>query len=220
LNINQIIIYIFDFPFSFNLTAGVLLWPVVFVMTDIINEYYGKKGVKFLSNLTVILLAYAFFMLYLAIHLAPADWWIASKKEAGISNMQTAFAQIFGQGIAIIIGSLTAFLLGQIIDVVIFHKIKQFTGERFIWLRSTGSTLVSQLIDSFVVLFIAFYLIPKYTNAQPWPLKMVLAICAGNYIYKFIIAVILTPAIYIAHYFIERYLGHDVAAEMKKQAAR
>ncbi len=64
---------------------------------------------------------------------------------------------IFRQGLWIIIGSMVAFLIGQVLDVLVFHRIKKITGEKRIWLRATGSTLVSQLVDSFVVLFIAFY---------------------------------------------------------------
>ncbi|MCB9034031.1 MAG: queuosine precursor transporter [Chitinophagales bacterium] len=218
LGLQPINLNIFNNNFSFNLTTGVLLWPVVFVMTDIINEYYGTRGVKFLSNLTVGLLAYAFLIFYLAIKLVPADWWITSKASGGVPNMQNAFQQIFGQGIAIIVGSLIAFLLGQLIDVVVFHKIKKHTGEKYIWLRSTGSTLVSQLIDSFVVLFIAFYLIPKYITGNPWAFSLVLTICIGNYIYKFIVAVLLTPVIYIIHNIIEKYLGEELADDLKKDA--
>lgn len=214
---------LFGNEFSFNLTAGVLLWPVVFIMSDINNEYYGEKGVRFLSYLTVVLLAYAFFMYYLAIHLVPAGWWPGSKEAQGVPDMQRAYAQIFGQGTAIILGSLIAFLIGQIVDVVVFHRIREWTGEKYIWLRATGSTIVSQFIDSFVVLFIAFYLYPKYisdANGPAWAFNVVMSICIGNYIYKFIMAVLLTPVIYLVHNVIEKYLGHELAAEMKKTAIK
>ena len=81
---------------SLELSAGVLLWPIVFVMTDVINEYYGKKGVRLLSYLAVGLISYAFLMVYFAIGLAPTDWWPTSYD--GIDNMQTAFEATFGQG--------------------------------------------------------------------------------------------------------------------------
>lgn len=223
LGISPFKIPLFGHMFSFNLTAGVLLWPVVFIMTDIINEYYGERGVKFLSYLTAGLLAYAFFMYYLAIKLVPADWWIVSKTEQDVPNMQAAYVQIFGQGIAIILGSLVAFLIGQIVDVVIFHKIKKWSGEKYIWLRSTGSTVVSQFVDSFVVLMIAFYLYPKYisdANGKAWSFALVMSICVGNYIYKFLMAVVLTPVIYIVHNWIEKYLGHEIAKEMKDNAVK
>ena len=215
-------ISLFGSKYSFNLTCGVLLWPVVFVMTDIINEYYGRKGVKFLSWLTIGLIAFGFIMVFGAIQTAPNEWWVTSKKEAGIENMSTAYNGIFGQGLGIIIASMTAFLVAQLVDVLVFHKIKKVTGEKKIWLRATGSTVVSQLIDSFIVLLIAFYFYPKWVPGQgePWPFDQIIAICIVNYIYKFSMAILLTPVIYLVHNRIERYLGHDKAAEMKQAAMR
>ena len=211
---------LFGGDFSFNLTAGVLLWPVVFIMTDIINEYYGQKGVKFLSYLTAGLISFAFLLFFFAIRLTPADWWVGSKANAGVNDMQAAYGAVFGQGLWIIIGSLTAFLIGQILDVLVFHKIKSITGEKAIWARATGSTLVSQLIDSFVVLGIAFYVGPTLdpSNGTPWTLSMLLSIGTGNYIYKFVVAIVMTPVIYAVHAAIEKYLGHDLAAQMKRAA--
>ncbi|HAY89465.1 MAG TPA: hypothetical protein DCY51_08500 [Bacteroidetes bacterium] len=197
---------------SFNLTAGVVLWPVVFVMTDIINEYYGTRGVKFLSYLAVGLISFAFLMVYAAIHLSPADWWVESAADQGVPNFQLAFAKIFGQGLWIILGSLVAFLVGQILDVAVFHKLKKLTGEKKVWLRATGSTLVSQFVDSFVVLIIAFKL------GADWSWALVLAVGFNNYFYKFFVAVILTPIIYLAHSLIDNYLGEELADRMKKEA--
>lgn len=197
---------------SFNLTAGVLLWPVVFIMTDIINEYYGIRGVRFLSNLTVVLISFSFLAAYMAIHLQPAPWWVTVNAEKGIPDSQKAYAQIFGQGMWIIVGSVTAFLVGQILDVFIFHKIKQVTGEGKIWLRATGSTIVSQLIDSFVVIFIAFKL------GQGWSFPKVMAIVLVGYSYKLLVAIAITPVIYLVHELIERYLGHETATAMRNAA--
>src|SRR5690606_18690157 len=96
---------------SFNLTAGVLLWPVVFIMTDIINEYFGKRGVRFLSFTAAGLIAYAFVMVYFAMWLSPSDFWIERTTPGGILDMDLAFNAIFGQGLWIIVGSLVAFLI-------------------------------------------------------------------------------------------------------------
>jgi len=210
---------------SFNLTAGVLLWPVVFVMTDVINEYYGKRGVRLLSFLAVAMIAYAFFMAFMAIEVPPADFWPQSHiqpewsegKKATVQSMvgdyDYAYGLVFGQGLWIIVGSLVAFLIGQFVDVMVFQRIKQWTGDQKVWARATGSTLVSQFIDSFVVLLVAFYI------GADWDLSLVLGIGTVNYIYKFIMAVVLTPVIYLAHMLIDRYLGQEVAAEMKMAAS-
>ncbi|MFN8289563.1 MAG: queuosine precursor transporter [Chitinophagaceae bacterium] len=197
---------------SFTLTCGVLLWPLEFIITDIVNEYYGPKAVRRISYIAVSLISYAFVMFYVSMSAPPAGWWVASKTGQGIPDMQAAYSGIFGQGMWIIAGSLIAFLVSQLVDVFVFHKIKKITGDKKIWLRATGSTLVSQLIDSFVVLTIAF----KIGNNWSW--AQVLAIGCMNYIYKFSMAIILTPVIYLAEKRIENYLGHEVARKMKKAA--
>ena len=157
-------------------------------------------------------------MLTGAIALTPSDFW-ATNYYTGVPDSNAAFSGIFGQSQAIIVASLVAFLLGQLLDVFIFHKIKKLTGEKQVWLRATGSTLVSQFIDSFVVLFIAFYVAPRIAgNIAPWSFAHVMAICIGNYIYKFAVAVLMTPAIYLAHGLIDRYLGKEEAATMKAAA--
>ena len=201
---------------SFNMSAGVLTWPIIFIMTDIINEYFGVKQVRFLSVLTSVLIGFAFLVVWLAMKLQPADFWVMQKVNGQEVNMISAFDAIFGQGMWIIVGSITAFLIGQMVDVLIFHKIKKFTGEKALWLRATGSTLFSQLIDSFVVILIAFYLNPAYN----WSWQMVAAIGLVGYTYKFIIALAMTPILYIVHGIIDRYLGKDLAHRMIKLAGR
>ncbi|MEL6675705.1 MAG: queuosine precursor transporter [Bacteroidota bacterium] len=198
---------------SLNFTAGVLLWPVVFVMTDIINEYFGRKRVQLLSYMAVGLICYAFVMIFLAIQLVPASWWVETNVENGVPDMQAAFSAVFGQSLWIIVGSLVAFLVGQITDVFVFQRIKKRTGEKNLWLRATGSTLISQFIDSFVVLYIAFVLGP-----QQWSMSLFLAVGTVNYAYKFLMAVLLTPVIYGVHYVIDSYLGEEKATALKENA--
>jgi uncharacterized integral membrane protein (TIGR00697 family) len=197
---------------SYTLTAGVLLWPLEFVMTDIVNEYFGPKAVRRISYIAVALISYAFLMFLVAMSVPADSWWIGSKATDGVPDMQQAFTGIFGQGMWIIVGSLTAFLVSQIIDVTVFHKIKKRTGDKHVWLRATGSTVVSQLVDSFIVLFIAFKL------GNNWSWQRVLAICMVNYSYKFVLAVVLTPLIYLLEHQVDRYLGHDTAKKMKAAA--
>lgn len=217
-------------PFNFNLfgqvgalqfSAGVLLWPVVFIMTDIINEYYGKRGIRLLTLLTAGLITYAFFMIFAAIWLAPADWWQTQYLSAGVPDMQKAFRAVFGQGLLIIVASLSAFLLAQLTDVVSFHRIKKVTGEDKIWLRATGSTVISQLVDTFVILIIAFKWGPAITGQfEPWSWGQLLAVATVQYTYKFTMAVVLTPVLYWAHHGIDRFLGTELAAKMKQEATR
>ena len=187
--------------FNFDMTAGVILWPFVFILTDVINEYYGKEGVKKLSYITVILLVYAFIMVRVAMWLKGADFWLGSGKLEGIQSMNNAFNSVFGQGLMIILGSLVAFLIGQIVDAFIFEQIKKISKNKFIWLRATGSTVVSQCIDSYVVLVVAFYFGGNYS------LEWVLQVGTINYVYKLGMAILLLPLLYGLHAIIDKYLG-------------
>jgi len=205
-----------DFVLDFNLTAGVILWPVVFIITDIINEYFGKKGVKQISFLTAGLIAFSFLIIFIVTSLTPADFWLdinAVDSKGNEFDIDYAYNTIFRQGMGIIVGSLTAFIIGQLLDVYIFQKLRKYTGAKMIWLRATGSTLVSQFVDSFVVLGIAFYILGN------WSLSQVIAVGIINYIYKFSVAILLTPAIYLAHNLIDSYLGKDMSESMTKEAA-
>lgn len=201
---------------SFNMSAGVITWPLIFIMTDIINEYFGIKQVRFLSILAAILISYAFLVVGFAMNLVPSDFWINQTINNESLNMNNAFSAIFGQGMWIIVGSIVAFLIGQMVDVVIFHRIKKMTGERLLWLRATGSTLASQFIDSFVVIFIAFYINPQYN----WSWQMVAAIGIVNYSYKFIVAILMTPLLYVVHNLIDRFLGKDLSSKLIEEARK
>ena len=205
-----------DSKLDFNLSAGVIIWPVVFITTDIINEYFGKSGVKKVSILTVILILYAFLVITLVTGLPPAPFWLEFNSidaQGKPFNIDFAFNSIYRQGLGIIIGSVIAFLLSQFLDATVFHWLRKYTGSKMIWLRATGSTLISQLIDSFVVLFIAFFLFGN------WTMELVLSVATLNYLYKFLVAIILTPLLYVAHSVIDNYLGENQAEALIEQSA-
>ena len=185
------LIYIGDVVMS----LGILPWPIVFITTDLINEYFGEKGVKKLSFITAGLIAYTFFLLLIGLQIP------AVKGDGLITDEQ--FTAVFGQSMWIIMGSIMAFLVSQLIDVTIFHFVKNRTGKKMIWLRSTGSTVISQFFDSFIVLGIAFWLPGKIDT------KMFVASALTGYTVKLLIAVGLTPFIYLGHYLIEKYLAKD-----------
>ncbi len=176
------------------MSIGILPWPIVFITTDLINEYFGEKGVRKLSIITAALIAYTFIVLFLAMKIP----------STGISSVSSEqFNAVFGQSQLIIVGSIVAFLASQLIDVTIFHFVKRRTGSKMIWLRSTGSTVISQLFDSFIVLGIAFWL-PGIMDTKTY-------IISGftGYTVKLIIAVLMTPMIYLGHYLIEKYIAKD-----------
>ena len=200
---------------SLNFTVGTLLWPFVFIFTDVINEFYGRRGVRFVSWLAVALIAYGFVFAFAGIAMAPAGWWVGAAQAQGVPDYQAAYAAVFGQGMWSIAGSIVAFLVGQLIDVQVFHRIRHATGERWVWMRATGSTAVSQLVDSFLVLYIAFVLGP-----QQWPTAQFLAIGTVNYAYKMLAAVALIPLLYLVRRWITSYLGAQRAQVLRAHAAR
>jgi uncharacterized integral membrane protein (TIGR00697 family) len=193
-----------EIPFSFDLfgnqfgpfvtIVGILPWPVVFLLTDLLNEFYGYKVVRKLSWITAILIAYCFLIVGLSMNI-PAV-------EIPGSNLSddAAFNKVFGQAQMVIVGSICAFLVSQILDASLFSWIKSKTGERFIWLRSTGSTLISQLIDSYIVLYIGFVL-PGTLSFNDF-----MTIAPTNYVLKILIAILLTPLIYLGHFIIRRFV--------------
>jgi uncharacterized integral membrane protein (TIGR00697 family) len=205
---------LFGISGSLNFTAGVLVWPFVFIMTDVINEYFGVRGVRLISWVAVGLIAYSFIAAYAAISLAPAPFWVDINKGLGVPDIQMAYGILFGQGLWTICGSIIAFLIGQLVDVVIFHRILKITGEKHVWFRATASTAVSQLLDSFVVLYIAFVIGPQH-----WSIPQFLAIGLVNYCYKMGAAIVLIPLLYIARVFIVGYLGEAEAERLRKEAA-
>lgn len=177
------------------MSLGILPWPIVFITTDLINEYFGEKGVKKLSFITAGLIAYTFFILLIGLNIP------AVKGDGLITDDQ--FSAVFGQSMWIIVGSITAFLASQLIDVTLFRFLKNKTGNKMLWLRSTGSTVISQLFDSFIVLGIAFWL-PGKINTQTF-----IASAFTGYSVKLVIAVGLTPLIYLGHYLIDNYLARE-----------
>ncbi|MBC7525517.1 MAG: queuosine precursor transporter [Flavobacterium sp.] len=179
----------------FVMSMGIVPWPIVFLSTDLINEYFGEKGVKKLSIITAFLIAYSFLILLIAIYIP------AAKGISPVSDSQ--FLAVFGQSMWIIVGSIIAFLTSQLIDVSIFHFFKNKTGDRKMWLRSTGSTVISQLFDSFIVLGIAFYLPGKISFTT------FITSALTGYVFKLVLAIVLTPLIYLGHDLIKKYLAND-----------
>lgn len=175
----------------FTQSIGIILWPVIFLLTDLINEYYGKDGVKKLTYITVGLISFTFILLTIALNMEATSFSPVSDND---------FRTVFGQSQWIIVGSIVAFLCSQLIDVYVFWAFKKVTGNKHIWLRATGSTMVSQLVDTFVVQFIAFVLPGK------WPFSDFLVNASWGYAFKLLVALALIPMIYLGHYVIGKYL--------------
>lgn len=202
-----------EIPFSFHLfgkefgpfvtIVGILPWPVVFLLTDLMNEFYGEKAIRRLSWITAILISYCFLIVLIALHVNTKEI-----PGAGLAS-DAEFRKVFGQAPWVIAGSITAFLVSQLLDATLFHRIKRLTGNKFIGLRSTGSTIVSQLIDSYIVLYIGFVL-PGRMSWSDYS-----SIAPTNYVLKLIIAISLTPLIYLGHFAVRKYLQESTDQSAK-----
>lgn len=189
---------IFGMPFdTVVMTAGVIAFPITFIVTDVLNEYYGKKGIRFVTFVGMAMIMFEFVLLQVAMAVPTAP---SSPVPA------EAFDTVFGATGRIIFGSLTAYLVGQLADITLFHWLRQLTKGRMLWLRATGSTFGSQFLDTLIVLTVAF--------AGQLAFQEIIAITLFNYAYKFVIAVLITPIIYLAHWMMDKYLGHETAEEM------
>jgi uncharacterized integral membrane protein (TIGR00697 family) len=187
----------------FEMSVGIVPWPVVFLATDLINEYFGRRGVRRLTFLTVGMIAYAYLVLILVLRI-PAS-------PSGIDGK--AFNAVFNQSKYIIVGSMIAFVISQLVDVMIFHLFRKRTGHALLWLRSTGSTVFSQMVDSIVVLYIGLAL------PYGWSAQKFASVAVTNYSVKLLVAVLVTPLIYLGHWLIELYLGKTLAEAMAEEAA-
>lgn len=184
--------------------VSLVLWPFVFILTDILNEYYGKEVVRKLSFITVGLIAYVFIVLFVAIRIPAVE--ISPAKDP-------AFLNVFGQSMYMIVASIIAFITSQLIDSFMFWIIRKRTGERMLWLRSTGSTLISQLVDTFIVQLIAF-VVPGV-----WTMSEFAKNASFAYGLKILIAIALIPLIWLLHKVLDNYFGEKLAHEIIDKTA-
>jgi uncharacterized integral membrane protein (TIGR00697 family) len=189
----------------FTMSIGVIPWPVVFIATDLINEYFGRDGVRRLTFMTIGLIAYAFIVVYLSIQVPAASF-------SPVTDAQ--FQAVFGQSLWIIAGSITAFAASQLIDVGVFWLVRHKTGGKYLWMRATGSTVISQLIDSVVIIGIAFWLPCKVQTSEFF------IVAGANYSYKLLIALGVTPLLYVGHSMIDRFLGLEETHRLIDESAK
>jgi len=199
---------------EFAATAGILAFPLTFVMTDIVNEYFGRPIVRLFTWIAIAVNLLLQPVIRLAI-VVPA---ISFTPGISDDDMQRGFQVAFGQTTSIVFASLCAFALAQWLDVQVFTWLRRKTGGKWLWLRSQGSTVVSQMIDTVAVIYLAFVVIPRVTGSQPWSLADAFSVSMTNYVYKFVIAVGSTPVLYLVHGAVDRYLGKETAEALVHHA--
>ena len=202
---------VIELPFTLNIfgesfnevimTAGVIAFPITFIITDLLNEYYGKPGIRFVTYLGMMMIIFEFGIIQVAMSVPTSSISLVTEES---------FNNVFGISGRIIVGSLVAYLVGQLADISLFHWLRRLTNGKHLWLRATGSTFGSQFLDTLIVLSIAFYGL--------WTIQTILAVTLFNYLYKFIVAILITPVIYGAHWLMDIYLGSDLSDELTQSA--
>lgn len=189
----------------FDIIAGILPWPIVFLTSDIMNEFFGKEAVKKVSYITAGMIVLMFILTNAAIA-------IPATQSSPVSD--ELFSKVFGNASSVAIGSIIAFLISQIVDIWAFWLMHQLTKDKMIWLRATGSTVISQLVDSFTVLFVGFFLLQKSMSFE-----QVIEYTLKGYTTKLVLAIVLTPMIYLGHFLIKKYLGDEASDRQEHHAA-
>lgn len=187
--------------FGHNLSAGIIPFPLTFVLTDIVNEFYGTEGARRLTFVGLGAAAFVWGIITLSLHLPTSP-------ESPIPD--AVFRGAFGTSARLYVASLTAYLIGQMLDISIFLLLRRLTGHKLLWLRATGSTVLSQMVDSLSVSFV--FLVGTR------PLGFILENAASNYVGKLIMAVLLTPLIYLGHGLLRRHF-HVTEVLVKDAAA-
>ncbi|MEZ4400664.1 MAG: queuosine precursor transporter [Kofleriaceae bacterium] len=211
--------YLHVFGRDWVISVGEIPFPLTFILTDLINEFYGRKTARRVTLLGFAMIGLTVAIIQIANQLA---WFPPAYTDPhwADSNMTPfAFTNVFIGGVTIQIASMFAFLTAQYVDIGVFFLVKRVTGDRFLWLRATGSTAVSQLIDTVVIIWLAFGF--DYGGAgglihrSPMPVDTIMTIVITSYVVKVSVAVLVTPVIYAAHELIERVWHlHPLPAEI------
>ncbi|HXJ20290.1 MAG TPA: queuosine precursor transporter [Polyangia bacterium] len=183
-----------------DFSVGMIPFPLTFLLTDIVNEFYGTEGARRITYVGLGVAVFVFIVINLAIVLPTSP-------ESPMAGDQ--FKNVFGWSTRLYVASLTAYLIGQLLDIAIFFFLRRITGHRFLWLRSTGSTVVSQAVDSLVVSFVFL--------SGSKSVGFILRTARNGYLVKLVLAVGLTPLIYLGHGILRRHF--HVGEVMVKDAA-
>jgi uncharacterized integral membrane protein (TIGR00697 family) len=178
-------------------SVGMLAFPITFLLTDLINEYYGPKVARQVTYIGLLCAGLSFGLILVDRQLPVAP-------ESPIA--QDTFEKVFAMSNRLYVASLSAYLVGQMSDIAVFGVLKRLTGGRMVWLRATGSTVISQAIDSFCVTTILFYGNPG-PDGQIAGWQVILPIAATGYVLKFMLAIALTPVVYLGRWLIRTRLG-------------
>jgi uncharacterized integral membrane protein (TIGR00697 family) len=187
------------------MSVGTLPFPVTFLLTDIINDFYGRKGARFVTVLGFWMAVLAWCILQVSTDMTP---------DASTYFSQSEFQRIFGGSAHFFVASITAYLVAQWLDIQVFQYWKAVTESKHLWLRATGSTVLSQAVDT-VIINVVFWSWTAGSDPSSFLARMepagrwawILAKIGREYGFKLVVAGLLTPLVYALHGFIVQVMG-------------
>lgn len=198
------------------ISVGIIPFPVTFLLTDVVNDFYGRRGARFITFL-------GFGMALLAYVILQVGTWLPVHTSTYFT--QDEFSKIFGGSAQLFVASMIAYLIGQFLDIQVFQFWKALTQSKHLWLRATGSTLLSQIVDT-VVINVIFWgwtaasdpssFLGKMDPGSRW--SWVFAKVLREYLIKLVVAVLLTPVIYAIHELVVRVLKIEPEAHEARKS--
>jgi uncharacterized integral membrane protein (TIGR00697 family) len=199
------------------ISVGIIPFPVTFLLTDVVNDFYGRKGARFLTLL-------GFGMAVLAWIILQVSNWLTPDKSTYFT--QAEFSKIFGGSAQLFVASMIAYLIGQFLDIQVFQFWKALTQSKHLWLRATGSTLLSQIVDTVTINVIfwswaaasdpnSFLGVMDPSTRWSWIFRKI----GREYVIKLLVAILLTPLVYALHEGIVHWLKIDPEKHETKQKA-
>lgn len=191
---------LFGYTIPVEHTIGMLPFPITFLLTDLLNEYFGKRATRRVMYVSFSMAALAWLLIALSREFPTME---------GIPGTAThaAYENVFGAAALMYLASIIAFFVGSLIDIAVFGAFKRLTNGKMVWLRATGSTIVSQVFDSLVITFVFFQVLQRVSGNDAPTLEWTLKTAATGYILKFVIAVVMTPVIYAGRWVLRRWFG-------------
>lgn len=185
-----------------RVSVGIFFVPVLFLVTDVIGEVYGRKEATTFVNMATLMLVLLFVMTFVCIRVKPNDGW----------NMQEQYAAVFGSSLRMTIASLVSFVVAQELDVFMFEFWGKVTKGKALWVRNNLSTIVSQLLDTTIFEFIAFWhLTPKFTTSY------VISLIIPYWLFKVVFALLDTPFCYLGVWWLSGKKGFQRVPETESK---
>lgn len=185
--------------FRIEHSVGMFAFPITFLLTDLLNEYYGPKAARRVTAIGLVMSALAFVLIFAATN-APAA------PEGRTFIDEGKFDAVLSASGVMIFASMMAYMCSQLTDIFTFGLFKRLTGGKLVWLRTTGSTVISQAVDSLAIMTV-LYLTQTLADGTPPSLEFALAAALKGYLIKFSIAVAITPLVYAGRAVVSRFIG-------------